>query len=236
MPETVTEAGSSLYGELKPDGERYLRDPGRYILARIETNNRINWFDIANSENDSKKLWANLDEILSIERGKEPHTYVVEYQGGRITYRGSKHKPDVPKLLPERTNAPMTDIDAVLRYSIDDLDRLAFTEYLSGNRYIDLAMLGIERKDGLTGCSVSDRDPWEYHPNYISTWEARVDVRRFIEDRSREMWEKPYSPKFQDIDEYLINLSRGNERNLFLEEIEEHETQTKNCNGKSVAY
>ncbi len=208
-------------GGLMPDEEGYLRDPGRYILGRYQ-DGRITWSDIANSEiENSKKVIADPGEILSIERGREPHTYVVRYQDGRITYRGFRTKPDVPRPIPERTNAAMTDIEAILRFSIDDLDRLAFTDYLTGNRYIDLAMLGIERKSQ-TETIVSDRDPWEYQPYYVPISEARVDVRRFVEDRSSEIWDKRYSPKFTDIDEYLLRMSRENIRNLFLEDIADH--------------
>lgn len=235
MPEKVSESVPDSFGELMPDGEGYLRDPGRYALGKIEKG-KVSWFDIASSENkDSKKLRADPGEILSIERGKEPHTYIVRYQDGRITYRGFRGRPDVPTIQPERTNAPMTDIEAILRFALDDLDRLAFTDYLSGNRYIDLAMLEVERKDGRIESIVSDRDPWEYHPYYVPISEARVDVRRFIEDRSSEIWEKPYSPKFGDVDEYLLRLSRENVRHMFLEDVRDHTPELMDSR-ESVAY
>lgn len=112
----MPELGQERLGELHRDEEGYIRDPGDFILGRLDGDDLI-WFD----GGGSSKLRMKLGDVETVERTTEPHAYHVTSDGETWTYYGCSYKPDVPRLIPERTRNPILDLDAVMEYSCPEL-------------------------------------------------------------------------------------------------------------------
>lgn len=186
-------------GILFLDDEDYCVDAEGWFYGKQSDADRIEFFD---TKFRSPRLIVKLDTIRSVRPANEPHAVIVTFEDDvEVTYYGQSYKQGSFTITPERHGGVYNDLDAVLRAHCPDLERMIWSDVLTGYNYVNNGLIGGDGRD-------FDLD------------DSVVDICTFVEDKSKLMWGKAFNVADETCRRYIKSKAVKNKRNLFLEKIE----------------